>query len=114
LCHPLVLPSPTLMMHGHMNLKSLETFRAAGNQQYCDSQSVAQNMNNEASQQPLPTFRRILGICKFIVIRYSKYTMGNMFATCTCTIQRSECIGRIFVKTDTRRVENFLDRHFST
>jgi len=22
LCHPLVLSSPTLMMHGHMNLKS--------------------------------------------------------------------------------------------
>jgi len=26
LCHPLVLSSPTLMMHGHMNLKSTKAF----------------------------------------------------------------------------------------
>jgi len=26
LCHPLVLSSPKLMMHGHMNLKFLSTY----------------------------------------------------------------------------------------
>jgi len=30
LCHPLVLSSPTLMMHGYMNLKILPKFAGGG------------------------------------------------------------------------------------
>ena len=37
-----------------------------------------------------------------------------MYATCTCTKHRSECIGRIFVKIDAIRVGNLLEHHSST